>query len=124
MSGTNLKEFLKKYGRVGVAVHFGYYGVFLAGIYAALKSNVDVTGMLKKTGLLGHKEAQLDEEGNMINYEPSWLEKTLDSGGTLAVAFVCNKALMPVRGTVTVATTPFIARVIERLRARKAAARP
>jgi len=118
---SQIKELVRKYGRTALAVHFGLYGVSLAGIYTALKANVDVTGLLKDAGLLANKdEVQLDVDGNPIDHKPSWFEEKLssflESGGTLAVAFVCNKALMPVRGTITVATTPYIARMVQRMR--------
>ena len=40
-----------------------------------------------------------------------WLQKTLAGGGSAVVlAFLCNKALMPIRAPITVALTPVVAR--------------
>ncbi len=41
----------------------------------------------------------------------TWLEKAVTGpGSTIALAFICNKALMPVRVPITIALTPAVAR--------------
>lgn len=41
----------------------------------------------------------------------TWLEKAVTGpGSTIALAFICNKALMPVRLPITIALTPAVAR--------------
>lgn len=41
----------------------------------------------------------------------TWLEKAVAGpGSTIALAFICNKALMPIRVPVTIALTPAVAR--------------
>ena len=43
--------------------------------------------------------------------EKGWLDKVLTGGGsTLALAFLCNKALFPIRTPITLALTPAVAR--------------
>ena len=43
--------------------------------------------------------------------ERSWLAKALtSSGSSFAIAFLCTKALLPVRAPLTVAITPVVAR--------------
>ncbi len=63
-----------------------------------------------ETGSLSHmalsateREADAEPEG--------WLQKTLAGGGSAVVlAFLCNKALLPVRVPITVGLTPVVAR--------------
>eukprot|EP00884_Botryococcus_braunii_P021624 jgi/Botrbrau1/8145/Bobra.0308s0035.2 len=48
----------------------------------------------------------------------SWLEKFVGGGGSsLALAFICNKALFPVRAPVTIGLTPLAARLLRNRRA-------
>ena len=43
--------------------------------------------------------------------EPGWIDKiTSGSSSTIALAFICNKALFPVRTPITLALTPMVAR--------------
>ena len=73
-----------------------------SGCYGAVKSHVDVAGMLEKYGLMSKPS---EEE------EASWVHKMLaGSSSSLALAFVANKALIPVRVPITVALTPPVAR--------------
>ena len=49
--------------------------------------------------------------GSPPEKEPGWLARTLAGGGSsLALAFVANKALFPLRAPITVALTPAVAR--------------
>ena len=53
-------------------------------------------------------ERELDEEQAG---EQSWLRKTLHDGSSaLLIAFICNKATMPIRAPITVGLTPVVAR--------------
>lgn len=53
--------------------------------------------------------AKAPEDADPANQ--SWLERAVAGpGSTLALAFICNKALMPVRLPITVALTPAVAR--------------
>ena len=53
--------------------------------------------------LLAEREANAEPEG--------WFQKTVAGGGSAALlAFLCNKALLPVRVPITVGLTPVVAR--------------
>ena len=61
------------------------------------------------------KESQLCAEED-LNADPenrTWLAKVLtSSGSSFAIAFVCTKALLPIRLPLTVAVTPAVARYV------------
>lgn len=84
------------------------YASFFAGCYVAVESKVDVQGILQKYGLLPEKSL---EDVNPASR--TWLEKAVAGpGSTIALAFICNKALMPIRVPVTIALTPAVARIL------------
>lgn len=84
------------------------------GCYLAVKSQVDVAGALQRVGLMSPKEEDVPPE------EQGWVRRMLEgSSSSLALAFIANKALIPVRAPITVALTPPVAR-----RVSAAAARP
>ncbi|XP_078442894.1 transmembrane protein, putative (DUF1279) [Wolffia australiana] len=135
-----LRELMKKYGKVAVGVHFSVSAASISGLYVAIKNNVDVASVLERVGLPGmSKEA--DEEANggpttdpidrtavvlvddgvnpsQTVDQPKKSNRTSDlaasSGGALALAVLCNKALFPVRVPITIALTPPIARFLAR----------
>lgn len=80
------------------------------GCYVAVDQKLDVKGALARVGLLSSKP--IDETGKVIeDAGESWLDKIMSGGSsTLALAFICNKALFPVRTPITLALTPVVAR--------------
>lgn len=77
----------------------------------AVENKLDVPGYLTRVGLLSPEdaEAQLNADGSPVSQ--SWMRKVLSgSSSTLALAFIANKALFPVRTPITLALTPFVAR--------------
>lgn len=80
------------------------------GCYVAIDQKVDVRSTLEKYGLLSAKrydEAAADNDPD----KQGWLEKILTGGtSSVALAFLCNKALFPVRAPITLALTPAVAR--------------
>ncbi|KAL4429406.1 hypothetical protein ABPG77_005180 [Micractinium sp. CCAP 211/92] len=128
--GERVKQLFKKYGKIAIGVHFTVYFSFLAGCYVAIDNHVDVKGPLQKIGLLskdsvdeaaavaGEPEASQQQQQQQ---DKGWLDRVLSGGSsTLALAFICNKALFPVRTPITLGLTPVVARV---LRHRAAAAK-
>lgn len=90
---------------------------YSAGCYVAVDNKVDVRGVLENYGLLGKKKISeggggLEKTGSSSSsQEAGWMEKVLTGGSsTLALAFICNKALFPVRAPITVGLTPVIAK--------------
>lgn len=80
-----------------------------AGCYVAVDQKVDVRGLLSKVGLLSAKT--YDETADVDPEHRSWVDKALTGGSsTIALAFLCNKALFPVRTPITLALTPTVAR--------------
>lgn len=56
-------------------------------------------------------EERYDETAAEGEAERGWLDKALSGGSsTLALAFLCNKALFPVRTPITLGLTPAVAR--------------
>lgn len=116
MAGGRFRELLKKYGKVALVVHCSVSAASVTGLYVAIKNNVDVEAVLEKVRLkqlienLGNKdELAVDEKPRNRT-----AELAASSGGALALAVLCNKALFPVRVPITIALTPPIARFLAR----------
>ncbi|GFQ01062.1 hypothetical protein PHJA_002250100 [Phtheirospermum japonicum] len=119
MVAGKFKELVKKYGKVGLGVHFSVSAASITGLYIAVKNNVDVELMLQKVGLPSlakEKDTKssdvpsdkIEEERNRTT------ELAASSGGALALAVLINKALFPVRVPITLALTPPVARFLAR----------
>ncbi|XP_021775309.1 uncharacterized protein LOC110739151 [Chenopodium quinoa] len=130
-STGRFRQILKKYGKVGLGVHFSVSAASISGLYVAIKNNVDVEALLHKVGMGGvntNEQPQIPEnDPELIADIPSALpspppEKTRNrtaelaasSGGAFALALLCNKALFPIRVPITIALTPPIARFLAR----------
>lgn len=114
MGGGRFKELLKKYGKVALGVHFSVSAASIGGLYVAIKNNVDVESIFAKWHLPGiSKEDNPDESKNKKNWTA---ELATSTGGALALAVLCNKALFPIRVPITIALTPPIARFLARRR--------
>ncbi|PWA86296.1 hypothetical protein CTI12_AA141160 [Artemisia annua] len=123
MAGGRFSELMKKYGKVALGVHFTVSGATIGGLYIAIKNNVDVESVLEKVrfkqlesvlekvGMGGPKE-ELENSGAKERNRTA--EMAASSGGALALAVLCNKALFPVRVPITIAVTPSIARFLAR----------
>ncbi|KAI8026970.1 hypothetical protein LOK49_LG02G03929 [Camellia lanceoleosa] len=137
--GGRFRELLKKYGKVAVGVHFSVSAASISGLYIAIKSNVDVESMLEKVGFRAAKQEEEEEEktklpqSNPDGFIFEEMESTVtmmemkktknrnrtaelatSSGGALALAVLCNKALFPIRVPITIALTPPVARFLAR----------
>lgn len=87
------------------------------GCYTAVERGVKVDALLRRWGLMSppRQAGEPAEPG-----AGGWLARALSgAGSSLALAFVANKALFPLRAPVTLALTPAVARA---LRARAAGA--
>lgn len=118
---TRLKEFVKKYGKVALGVHFSVSGASISGFYIAIKNNVDVESLLDKYQIpwfskdKPHPSLDLDlnPEGEALGTSDNKTKQLAKSaGGALALAVLCNKALFPIRVPITMALTPPIARLL------------
>ncbi|KAD1514666.1 hypothetical protein E3N88_39950 [Mikania micrantha] len=123
MAGGRFRELLKKYGKVALGVHLSVSAASITGLYVAIKNNVDVESALEKVrfkqlesildkvGMGGPKQ---ESETQVSNPEMKPRNRTAElaasSGGALALAVLCNKALFPIRVPITIAVTPPIAR--------------
>ncbi|KAM0025764.1 hypothetical protein Hdeb2414_s0021g00578411 [Helianthus debilis subsp. tardiflorus] len=128
MAGGRFRELLNKYGKVALGVHLSVSAASITGLYIAIKNNLDVESalekvrfkqlesILEKVGMAGPKEEELDAD--ISNPESKQRNRTAElvasSGGALALAVLCNKALFPVRVPITIAVTPPIARFLAR----------
>ncbi|CAM6016417.1 unnamed protein product [Sphagnum balticum] len=138
-SAAALKELIAKYGKVALGVHLSVSAASITGCYVAIKNNVDVGAILERAGLFSSSEKEETEQAaaaaaaDLQSYESSLAmegsgdevllqtdvkEKNrihaaaVSGGGALALAFLCNKALMPVRIPITIALTPAVARLL------------
>ncbi|XP_010416841.1 PREDICTED: uncharacterized protein LOC104702644 [Camelina sativa] len=121
---TRLKEFVKKYGKVALGVHFSVSGVSISGFYIAIKNNVDVESLLDKYQIPwfsssnkenpNHPSLDLkpEEQGLVVTPDNKTKQLAKSAGGALALAVLCNKALFPIRVPITMALTPPIARFL------------
>ncbi|KAJ0743600.1 hypothetical protein HanPI659440_Chr10g0377781 [Helianthus annuus] len=128
MAGGRFRELLNKYGKVALGVHLSVSAASITGLYIAIKNNLDVESalekvrfkqlesILEKVGMAGPKEEESDAD--ISNPESKQRNRTAElvasSGGALALAVLCNKALFPVRVPITIAVTPPVARFLAR----------
>ncbi|XP_062198434.1 uncharacterized protein LOC133901173 [Phragmites australis] len=139
-----IKQLMQKYGKVALTVHVSVSCASIAGLYVAINNNVDVDAVFRRFGIspgvsiggeappatvpapAARNEAlrdaapppRLDE---VLNEAPErerprnrTTELVASSGGALALALICNKALLPVRVPITIALTPPVARALSR----------
>lgn len=136
---ARMKELVKKYGKVALGVHFSVSFASIGGLYIAIKNNVDVEALFDKVGLssgvtepenpdpsVGDPTAVILDDSSYESSPSSataqdgrgkrnrTAELAASSGGALAVAVLCNKALFPVRMPITIALTPPVARFLRR----------
>ncbi|KAL3637357.1 hypothetical protein CASFOL_019656 [Castilleja foliolosa] len=114
MVAGKFKELVKKYGKIGLGVHFSVSAASITGLYVAVKNNVDVEMMLEKVGLpsLAKEKDTKSSDVPSENERNRTTELAASSGGALALAVLLNKALFPVRVPITLALTPPIARFL------------
>ncbi|KAE8663524.1 hypothetical protein F3Y22_tig00112949pilonHSYRG00020 [Hibiscus syriacus] len=134
-SGSRFKQFLKKYGKVALGVHFSVSAASIAGLYVAIKNNVDVESLFDKLHLPRFSDdkqnqnqspqstspdGSLMEEPTAVIEEKKKRNRTVElaasTGGALALAVLCNKALVAVLVPITIALTPPIARFLAKRR--------
>uniref|UniRef100_A0A1D1YDA7 Protein FAM210A n=1 Tax=Anthurium amnicola TaxID=1678845 RepID=A0A1D1YDA7_9ARAE len=134
------RDLMKKYGKVAIGVHFSVSAASITGLYVAIKNNVDVASVLERAGLPGVSKDEGSASSPAPAEDPSdgvavvlddgvaptapaaeppkkrnrTAELAASSGGALALAVLCNKALFPVRVPITIALTPPIARFMAR----------
>ncbi|KAM7479460.1 hypothetical protein LguiA_027673 [Lonicera macranthoides] len=140
MATARFKELFKKYGKVALGVHFSVSAASITGLYVAIKNNVDVESMLEKVGMGGVSSPKEEETLQNLQTFPQnnsdgfvldeilpdqhipvktrnrTAELAASSGGAIALAILCNKALFPIRVPITLALTPPIARFLARRR--------
>ncbi|XVF45559.1 hypothetical protein PTKIN_Ptkin02bG0215700 [Pterospermum kingtungense] len=136
--GSRFRELLKKYGKVALGVHFSVSAASITGLYVAIKSNADVQSLFDKLHLPGVSKDQKNQNPSPQSPNPDGYlseqptekptavivekernrtaELAASTGGALALAVLCNKALFPVRVPITIALTPPIARFLARRR--------
>ncbi|MQL70701.1 hypothetical protein Taro_002987 [Colocasia esculenta] len=121
--GGRFRDLIKKYGKVAVGVHFSVSAASITGLYVAIKNNVDVASVLERVGLPGLSKEEDGEaaaagptradpsdraaivlDDDVVAPPPQvepprrrnrTAELAASSGGALALAILCNKALFP-----------------------------
>ncbi|XP_020582027.1 uncharacterized protein LOC110025738 [Phalaenopsis equestris] len=138
-----LRDLMKKYGKVALGVHLSVSAASITGFYVAIKNNVEVESLFEKFGLSstvphhqspsGDSGASTEDPTSVIledhefppptavdqgEQQPRLKNRTAElaasSGGALALAILCNKALFPIRVPITIGLTPPIARFLAR----------
>lgn len=105
-----MRELFRKYGKTALATHLAIYTVSFSGLYVAIENHFDPHSLLIKYGLLSDQEVRDDADPK----ERGWFTNLLTGpSSSLALAFLCNKALMPVRAPLTLGLTPMIARALQ-----------
>lgn len=120
MATSRFKQLFKKYGKVALGVHLSVSAASVSSLYLAVKSNVDVESVFERFGIGVAKENEeligdVNDSGE-IKKRNRTAELAASSGGALAVAVLCNKALFPLRVPITIALTPPISRFLARRR--------
>ncbi|KAM3259396.1 hypothetical protein ACQJBY_050927 [Aegilops geniculata] len=134
---ARMKDLMRKYGKVALGVHVSVSVASVSGMYVAINNNVDVDAIFRKIGISAPGTAAGDAalpapgpapgagDGALPAPAPAVVvgqeaprnrtgELAASSGGALALAILCNKALFPVRVPITIALTPPIARLLAR----------
>lgn len=134
---ARMKDLMRKYGKVALGVHVSVSVASVSGLYVAINNNVDVDAIFRKIGISAPGTAAGDAAlpapvpapgagGEALpNPAPAVVvgqeaprnrtgELAASSGGALALAVLCNKALFPVRVPITIALTPPVARLLAR----------
>ncbi|KAM0884374.1 hypothetical protein ACQ4PT_016224 [Festuca glaucescens] len=118
---ARMKDLGRKYGKVALGVHLSVSAATATGLYVAINNNVDVDAVFRKIGIStgvstpGPGDEALPSAGGQAAPTRNRTgELVASSGGTLALALLCNKALIPVRIPITIALTPPIARLLAR----------
>mmetsp|Transcript_13083 Transcript_13083/g.21185 ORF Transcript_13083/g.21185 Transcript_13083/m.21185 type:complete len:117 (+) Transcript_13083:1713-2063(+) len=88
--------FLKRYGKIGIAVHMSLSAVSLGGWWLLVSSGVDVVKLGTKIGI--------DLSDSSV----------VSSTSTFAIAYGIHKLTMPLRLPISVAITPLVARALAR----------
>lgn len=97
--------FWKKYGMIGIVIYFGIYFATLGSLYLALSAGLfnaaDVIESVKRYGL-----------GWLIHTEE--ISPSAQKATTFAVAWLLAKLTEPLRFAITLAITPYIAKLIRK----------
>ncbi len=90
-----LREFFKKYGKIGIGVYFSVSLSTFLMLYGSIRFGVDIDALLQKVGLS----------------TPSWTE----GAGTFIITYAIYKTLLPIRLMVTIGLTPSVKRFLQRM---------
>jgi hypothetical protein len=109
LQDNRIRDLFRKYGKTAVGVHLTVYAATLTGLYVAVENKFDPVDFLVRHGLLSEKALHVDKKPE----ERGWFANLLTGpGSSLAIAFLCTKALLPVRVPITMALTPPVARLL------------
>lgn len=118
-SEGRVRELFRKYGKTALATHLTVYGVTFAGLYFAIENKLGPQSLLIKYGLLSDQQVKDDANPQ----ERGWFSNLLSGpSSSIALAFLCNKALLPVRAPITLGLTPMVARALQQRAATAATA--
>lgn len=112
-SRQRIQGLFKKYGRTAVGTYLTVHVTTFGLCYAAVESKLDVRGMLTDIGLLSAPTHNSREEERA---DGNWYDKYfMGKGSSLTLAFLCAKALLPIKVPVAVGLTPIVHRALQRI---------
>ncbi|GJQ10637.1 hypothetical protein GpartN1_g2428.t1 [Galdieria partita] len=94
-------QLLTVYGPIYLFVSITLSGVSFLSFYVLVRSGVDVTGWFRWVN---------DRLEDLTLGRFQLIQNVSPDLGTVAIAYICHKALSPIRFPITVAATPFVAR--------------
>jgi len=111
MSSGQFRGFVRKYGFTAIGTYFTISTATFWGLYFAIENNFDVKGSLQEWGLL---PIQTKETEAVLAENTRWYKRLISEGkgGSIALAFVCTKALVPIKIPVAMSLTPVVHRCL------------
>ncbi|CEG36457.1 Predicted membrane protein [Plasmopara halstedii] len=94
---ARVKNVFKRYGRTAFFFHSAVFTSTLVGSYAAINQGVDLQAVAKRVPFI-----------DLSSMDPD--------ASTLALAYLSTVATGPVRGALTIAASPILARLLTRSR--------
>lgn len=94
---TRMKNAFKRYGRTALVFHSTVFASTLAGSYAAIDRGFDLEAVAKRVPFID-------------------LSNVDSNASTLALAYLSTVATGPIRGALTIAASPILARLLTRSR--------
>lgn len=120
MMTGQFRTLVRKYGFTAMGTYFTISATTFWTLYVAIENNVDVKGSLQVPSRLdffdlkdqdwGLLPSQTKETEQQLAENTRWYKKLISEGkgGSIALAFLCTKALVPIKIPVAMSLTPTV----------------